>query len=293
MINTINSLTTTIIIVTYNPSVDFFKQYLSFSDCQFIIVDNSDSLDISIANNLSQLSNVILIQNHENLGIAKALNIGCKKAIELSYDYVITMDQDSEINKKIINSLVNFYQKNKFSKDIAVVSPLHIIQGGVVANTQANIKSKEFVNTIFTMTSGNLVVLEKWFKLNGFDEKLFIDMVDLDFYVRCMLANYMVLTLPSVIMHHCLGDSESHYILGKRIDVSNHSALRKYYQTRNMLWFVKQYFFKYPKSRYLLKVLRNMLFGVIFYEKDKLKKLKFMLLGLKDLLFNNFGKLQY
>jgi glycosyltransferase involved in cell wall biosynthesis len=33
--------------------------------------------------------------NFKNLGIAKALNQGCKKALELNYDWALTMDQDS------------------------------------------------------------------------------------------------------------------------------------------------------------------------------------------------------
>ena len=39
-----------------------------------------------------------IILNKENLGIATALNIGVRKALENGYEWILTMDQDPEVD---------------------------------------------------------------------------------------------------------------------------------------------------------------------------------------------------
>jgi rhamnosyltransferase len=41
------------------------------------------------------IDNVLYYPNYQNFGIAKALNIGCQKALDEGYEWVLTMDQDS------------------------------------------------------------------------------------------------------------------------------------------------------------------------------------------------------
>ena len=287
----INPSQIVILIVTYNPSHNFIENSVYLSRYAYIIVDNSDMLDNNIATELKDNQNIILIQNKANLGIAKALNIGCEKALELGYHYVITMDQDSKVTDEIITSLLNYYDKMKLQQNISIVSPTHLLQGDVIANVSYRSSNNSPLNSIFTMTSGNLVILSTWQQLGGFREDLFIDMVDIEFYIRAMLSGFMVLTLPNVVMQHNLGSLEVRKLFGKNVSVLNHSPIRKYYQTRNILWLISNYYTRNKEVGKLFKVWLNIVIGVVLFEQNKLVKLKYIIWGLRDFIFGKLGKL--
>ena len=87
--------------VWYNPSpqdVNSIKSYNSFFD-KIYIIDNSSKDNGELA---GQISNAVYLPNNENLGIARALNIGCKKAMGDGFKWVMTMDQDSSWNKDVL-----------------------------------------------------------------------------------------------------------------------------------------------------------------------------------------------
>ena len=97
-----------ILIILYNPQNDFFINNLNI-DCKYIVVDNTIEHDKFFVNKLLNYSNLDYIPLYDNMGIAKALNIGALKAVELGYKYIITMDQDSLLTKQVFNELINFY----------------------------------------------------------------------------------------------------------------------------------------------------------------------------------------
>ena len=108
-----------IIIVSWNTAqitkkcVDTINQYLSGSE--IIVVDNASTDDtIKI---LSQTNNIKLINNHSNLGFAKANNIGLEQATS---EYVIFMNSDIEL---VDNSLLDMIEYLKSHKEIGLIGP--------------------------------------------------------------------------------------------------------------------------------------------------------------------------
>ncbi len=276
-----------IVIVTYNPDPDFFNQYLDFNDYQFIIVDNSDCLSANITTQLNAQPNVLLISNQQNLGIAKALNIGCQKALDLGYEYVITMDQDSRLTTAIINGTLSYLDGCVGSSNIAVISPLHVMQHGVKNRINP---LAEVTYGINTMTSGNLLNLSIWQKLNGFNDALFIDMVDVDYYCRAMILGYKVVTLNHVTMQHNLGEMRLVNLGIFNLKVFNHNSLRKYYQIRNSLYILKKYSLANLGAFSLLtRFLFHAIVGVVF-EESRLNKIKMICYGFLDFCRNKYGK---
>ena len=93
----------TAIVVLYNPEIQNLDQLIKTSTIfkELIVVNNSpDNIDIiNFYNNPMLPKNLISITNSENFGIAKALNIGIQKAQELGYDWVVTLDQDSNYDQ--------------------------------------------------------------------------------------------------------------------------------------------------------------------------------------------------
>lgn len=282
---------TVIVIVCFNPCDSFFDDNFNIANALYIIVDNTVIPQASFIARLANFKDVMYLPQYNNTGIAKALNIGCEKALELGYHYVITMDQDSKVTDEIITSLLNYYDKMKLQQNISIVSPTHLLQGDVIANVSYRSSNNSPLNSIFTMTSGNLVILSTWQQLGGFREDLFIDMVDIEFYIRAMLSGFMVLTLPNVVMQHNLGSLEVRKLFGKNISVLNHSPIRKYYQTRNILWLISNYYTRNKEVGKLFKVWLNIVIGVVLFEQNKLVKLKYIIWGIRDFIFGKLGKL--
>lgn len=282
---------TVIVIVCFNPCDSFFDDNFNIANALYIIVDNTVIPQASFIARLANFKDVMYLPQYNNTGIAKALNIGCEKALELGYHYVITMDQDSKVTDEIITSLLNYYDKMKLQQNISIVSPTHLLQGDVIANVSYRSSNNSPLNSIFTMTSGNLVILSTWQQLGGFREDLFIDMVDIEFYIRAMLSGFMVLTLPNVVMQHNLGSLEVRKLFGKNVSVLNHSPIRKYYQTRNILWLISNYYTRNKEVGKLFKVWLNIVIGVVLFEQNKLVKLKYIIWGLRDFIFGKLGKL--
>ena len=98
------------IIVSYNPDRGIekcFNSLINQVDKMFIVDNGSNGDRIKILKELknSNANKVDLILNNENLGIATALNVGIKKALNEGYDWVITMDQDSKANDNMIEKI--------------------------------------------------------------------------------------------------------------------------------------------------------------------------------------------
>lgn len=275
-----------IIIIVYNPSLTFFVNNLQF-DMDYVVIDNSEEQHNQFVKKIKEYDNVKYIQNNSNLGIATALNIGCQYAITNGYDYVITMDQDSVLTMDIINGLLKYQNSLQNNSNIAIISPLHIMQDGIQNRINSN---SDVTYGINTMTSGNLVNLDIWQKLGGFDDKLFIDMVDLDYYCRCVEAGFEVITLNNIHMEHSLGEMKTIKLFNKRLKIFNHGKLRKYYQVRNSLYVLNQYKKTMPEVRKLLfRFLFHACVGVLF-EKNRLQKFQMIYFGINDFYRNKYGK---
>lgn len=287
----INNKHVIIVIVTFNPTLDFFKCNLLLSEFQYVIVDNSESLPQDFIQTIQLYTNVALIRNSKNLGIAEALNIGCAWGIQHGFQVALLMDQDSSLNASVLDGLLSYY--NSYSNlcvPLAVVSPLHIVQTGQAINAPLSIEEK-VTNGIFTMSSGNLVNLVLWEKIKGFNQQLFIDMVDVEYYIRALKAGYAVHTLNYLPMQHNLGNSQLRKVLWFNINVLHHDHLRKYYQVRNILWLVNTYSEDVTEVKVFYRMLLDIFIGVILFESSKVRKICFMLKGGFDYLRGKLGKI--
>lgn len=263
------------VVVFYNPSDDNVKNIDEYKDVvdKIYVVDNSDD-EICRLQNDNKIEYVNLKQN---LGIAKALNIGAKKAIEEGYKWLLTLDQDSKIIKKNVTDMLLFLDKHENEKDIGLISPFQDIQ------MNEEIPNVEFQDMIEVMTSGNIINLDVYKKIGGFKDWLFIDCVDTDYCMNLHKNGYRVLRLNTVVMEHHLGDKTFHRFFGKIYDCSNHSAIRRYYITRNNLYIRDMYMKLYPDyCKKLIRIQKGQIKRVLLFEKNKIKKIKMIIKGYID-----------
>ena len=175
------------IVIAFNP--DFNKLILnieSFLDHieQLFIVFNS-AVDPSEIRRLHSVNEKIqLIENEENIGIAKAINLTAQHALDQGYDWLLTMDQDSRFQSG--DFFVAFDKSNKIN--VAIFSPNSNLSSGI--NTENTFEDEEVLHVV---TSGNLLNLEIWRTLGGFEEKLFIDEVDNDYCLKAVSVGYKII----------------------------------------------------------------------------------------------------
>ena len=97
------------VIVTYNPDEQFLDR-LSLISSQverIIIYDNGSSVESLSFLNKIQVKGVSLIYSKDNVGIAKALNVGIEELIKDNYEWILTFDQDSYPSNDMVQQLMS------------------------------------------------------------------------------------------------------------------------------------------------------------------------------------------
>ena len=174
------------IIVSYNPDSNLFDSInLLLNQVEkVIIVDNgSKEKYVKYIKSINE-DKIEIILNKENLGIATALNIGVRKALENGYEWILTMDQDSKASPDMVKKMFNVYNSinREERKDILSIFPNFVDERIQSIEENSNMNSYEYVDA--DITSGNLLRKEVFEKVGFFDDSLFIDLVDTDFCMR-------------------------------------------------------------------------------------------------------------
>ncbi len=269
------------VVVWYNPSekeVENIKTYLGFLNSLYV-VDNSACDNSNLLSLIGEgADKVEYIPNLDNLGIATALNKGCRRALEQSYQWIVTMDQDSCFDSVQMTRFIEAFEAKKLEDpSIAVFTPMTYQD-----------QPEGYAQRV--ITSGNLLNLAAYTKIGGFDDSLFIDEVDHDLCYKLTQNNFKIYTFGDVHMEHKLGNTKLHpYLFTRHMWVMHHAAIRKYYIIRNRL-LIQDRFPEYTED-YKRENMR-LIFGVVFFEKQKLLKLRYLFKGYRDYKKNRFGKMR-
>ena len=270
------------VVVFYNPTddnINNLKKYIDSID-RLYVVDNSEDDVIRV----EDTDKIKYIKLGENKGIAAALNIGAQEAIKENFKFLLTLDQDSLITSDIVNAMKDYLINNDFKK-IGLISPYHDI------NTPDE-KNGDVEEKIEVMTSGNIINLDAYKAIGGYKDWLFIDCVDYDYCMNLNKHGYKVLRLNNVIMKHELGNLVVHKLFGKEYPCYNYNSLRRYYMVRNNHYINQLYCDLYPDyCKRLLRIQRGQVKRVLLFEKNKIKKLRYMYKGYKDFKKGIKGKL--
>ena len=283
------------IIVSYNPDSNLFDSInLLLNQVEkVIIVDNgSKEKYVKYIKSINE-DKIEIILNKENLGIATALNIGVRKALENGYEWILTMDQDGKASPDMVKKMFNVYNSinREERKDILSIFPNFVDERIQSIEENSNMNSYEYVDA--DITSGNLLRKEVFEKVGFFDDSLFIDLVDTDFCMRLNEKGIKMIKIRDAVLYHSLGESKTiKGILGS-FNTSNHSALRRYYMTRNRFYIWEKYkglnSFTLNRDK---KLFKKEFVKIILGEKDKVNKIKMVLRGYKDYKKGIKGKLK-
>jgi len=272
------------VVIVYYP--DFNKLFINIKT----YIDNVEHLYVVFnspvrkedANILcSEFSNIQLIINDENVGIASALNQAAQKALSLGYEWLLTMDQDSSFHS---DSYFKAFEKSE-NKSIAIISPNPEI------DTISNVGDTDTTDEILcAITSGNLLNLKIWKTIGGFEEKLFIDEVDNEYCLRAILNGFKIIRFKNIPLIHKLGQNKTVSLFFRKYTIIIHPPLRNYYIFRNSLYIFSKYKKEFPdfvRSRKI--VLLKVFIKILLFSSEKFKNCRYIFNGVKDYFNNSFG----
>lgn len=281
-------------IVSYNPDDKIIRCYNSIKEQvdKVIIVDNFTTNENS-KKYLKQLStDVEIIYNDKNYGIAKALNQAAKYAINNEYKWLLTLDQDSEFLPDTYKLILSSYEKMQDNKKIMLLAPQYkkrilISDTGNIDYKIIDINKIKWKKENLVITSGSLIKTEIFNNIGFFEEKLFMDRVDFDFSLKLNKYGYVSKVAKNIYFFHEFGSEN----LKHGFKVSNYSAKRRYYIAKNSVYIFKKYFFYFPKESLYL-ILRSGCFvafvKILLFEQSKIDKIKSIYKGFFDGILNRF-----
>lgn len=265
-------------IVLFNPDIKRLKENIDavIIQCTHLyLVDNGSGNVDEVKGLLNQYnqSKISILWNRENQGIAKALNQLTSAAQKEGFDWILTLDQDSVVPSNIVGE----FEKYINNSSVGILCPI-ICDRNIDEEIKINEDCTEIDECI---TSGSLLNIKAWSEIGGFDERMFIDGVDFDICYRLRQRGYKIYCIHSVVLLHELGHIEYHRFLFWKVLVKNHSAFRKYYIARNIIYVAK-------KRKSVLLAIKGILqevklLGIVLlYETDKKSKSISIIKGIRD-----------
>jgi len=173
-----------------------------YSNIELILVDNA-STDGSMVGLKKLYPEIKLIINNQNLGSAKANNIGAESS---KGEYLFFLNIDTKLDSYCIDNLVETF---KSDTEIGICACKELSYDGKIqwncgiAVDIFGYSLQGIPKKVFHASSSSLFIKKELFnKLNGFDESYFMYKDDIDLCWRAQLLGYNVVGVPSAIVFH-------------------------------------------------------------------------------------------
>ena len=290
----INS-TVAIIIVNwkkYDITLTCIESILNSTNSNFkiILVDNES--DNKKVKNFKYKNEIEIIQNKKNEGFSKANNIGIDYALKNNYDYTILINNDTIVEKNLIEVLLKTAQAKNFS----VVQPLILKYSGKEIWNAGGRINYFFGNFITRKKLGNSLnsshELTEWFTgccclfktkifkdIGKLDERFFAYYEDVDFSLRLKKYGYKIgFTSKTQIYHYESFSSISNNSKGGKLSPYVH-----YLNIRNHILILKKHsdlFNSFGTRMY--QIFKIISYSIYFIFRLRFTKLNMVYKGLLD-----------
>jgi len=230
--------------VTYHPNSELparINRILRQVSALVIVDNGSGEAEIKMLSELAANPLITLVLNSDNLGIARALNIGIQRAVALGFAWVLLLDQDSSIDDDMVRTLFAVHAAFPDRDRLAVVGSGFRDVNAAARETDAEILGDGWEEAESVITSGSLIPLQTHAAVGAFREDFFIDYVDTEYCFRARAKGYRVIRTRKLIMSHAIGAITRHSVLWINKWTFNHSADRRYYIARNDTVMLREY----------------------------------------------------
>ncbi len=264
-------------IVLYNPEEERIIQNIRKILPQVkkvICVDNGSQNIKAIVEKIKKVCNDIeIIRNNENKGISYALNQILNYAYENSYEWFLTLDQDSIAQ----DDLVNNYKKYLREPELAMLT-CKIVDRNFKTKEEEQYEIKDIEKCITSGTLNNTDILKK---VGGYDNSMFIDSVDFDICTTLKENNYRIIKINYDGLLHEVGHATVKHFLWKKIKVYNHSPFRTYYIIRNGIYYTRKHKRNINVGYNYFCVLKRSIY-ILLYQKSRWNNLRAIVKGIHD-----------
>lgn len=257
-----------------------------------LIVDNHSSNDsVSILEDLSKHSNIHLIKNESNLGVATALNQAVEWAQKQGYAWLLTLDQDTIPYPYLIEKLITCLKEFDGAGEVAIIGANYFNRffGDININLDG-CGDGSCIEAASVITSGSLLSLSAAQNIGRFRDDYFIDHVDDEYCLRARLKGYKILLTREALMEHVICAPIRRKILWKRLSSPNAPAFRRYYQARNHIALIKEYYRNEPKwVRESIRIRIKEFLLILLLEDGKFGKMRQIFQGVIDGILGKMG----
>ena len=260
------------------------------SNFKIILVDNES--DNKKVKNFKYRNEIEIIQNKKNEGFSKANNIGIDYALKNNYDYTILINNDTIVEKNLIDVLLKTAQAKNFS----VVQPLILKYNGKEIWNAGGRINYFFGNFITRKKVGNSLnssqELTEWltgccclFKTKIFkeigklDESFFAYYEDVDFSLRLKKHGYKIgFTSKTHVYHY-----ESFSSISNNSKSGKLSPYIHYLNIRNHILILKKHSDLFnPFGTRLYQIFKIISYSIYFIFRLRFTKLNMVYKGLLD-----------
>ena len=279
------------VIITFHPDlrmIDHLGDVLAQTQALVVVDNGSNPQALEALRAASSLQHFHLVENAENLGIAEALNQGVRWARDQGYPWVLLLDQDSQLTDGFVSALYATWQAHPNRERVVSTNPSYVNPD---TGVEPYVLRAEDGGPVCTMTSGSLMPTWIFDKLGLFRTEYFIDHVDTEYCLRCRAAGYLIADSRAAVLLHKPGHPKRMTIAGFTFEPTNHSALRRYYFTRNRIVVFRKFFFRFPRwvTHMIYWSLRETI-KCFIGEQDRKRKLRNTFLGAWDGLLGRMGR---
>lgn len=276
------------VVILFNPeiekTIENINSYASALN-KLYIFDNSAFSNPTIVSAIDlNVDQIQYIHTGFNLGISMVLNEASRKAIGEGFDYLLTMDQDSKFQS---GAFLNYLKK------IAENNLENVAQFGVNSDPKYIPLVDDCIFVDSLITSGTILNLEYINKIGFFDEKLFIDFVDVEYSLRAKYNGFVNILYRGIVMNHAIGYIKMGRSLKnfKKTPRILHAPIRVYYIVRNgfYMMFRLKHLGKVEKQNILLDHMK-MLKNDFIYNDKLIDVYKFAFLGFIHFVRNKMYK---
>ena len=277
-----------------------------YSKCTTVVVDNG-STDGSSEVIQDKYPQVVMLALEENLGYSEGNNTGMRYALEHSADYIFLLNNDTEVDPRMLSQLVEVAGKNErtglVGPTMYYAEPPDKIWGAVnrIDWRSARVIRKDMGKTIhrdkldnapnrevdYIDTCAVLIKRAVVESIGLMDADYFINFDDLDLNVRANKAGFRIVYVPYAAMWH---------MVSAAMGIGSPSTT--YYMTRNELRFFWMHAPGIEKViapvKILLRTMRTIAAWTFYkkYHSDTFRKKRTAnIYAIRDFLRGRFGKM--
>jgi rhamnosyltransferase len=206
------------VLVTFHPDADFDRrlQAIARETRPVIVVDNS--ADAQARERLAVIcaaQGAELIANPSNRGLGAALNQGFRRCAELGLAFAYAFDQDSTPAPGFAEAAfalmsdhprVGIVGANWHDEARPDFASRHLRRHRAVPGCfERVVAARDLPDVTCVITSGSMFRIAAWRQIGGFDEDLFLDLVDTDYCLRVRKSGYTIAVASGARLAHRRG----------------------------------------------------------------------------------------